>query len=90
MQYTVVGDAVNLASRLSNIAQADEILIQEDLYNQLDVHTRVISHKHAEITVRGRTEPVSTYVIEDLAVDYHPTLEQQAREILKEQQKHEA
>lgn len=90
MQYTVVGDAVNLASRLSTIAEADEILIQEDLYNQLHVHTRVVSHKHDEITVRGRTEPVSTYVIEDLAPDYQPTLDQQAREIIKERQRNDA
>jgi adenylate cyclase len=85
MQYTVVGDAVNLASRLSNIAGADEILVQEDLFNQVDLHTRVIAHKQGEITVRGKAEPVSTYVIEDLAMEYHKPLQQQARALLEEQ-----
>lgn len=85
MQYTVVGDAVNLASRLSNIAGADEILVQEDLFNQVDLHTRVIAHKHGEITVRGKTDPVSTYVIEDLAIEYHRTLREQAQALLEEQ-----
>ncbi len=35
MQYTVVGDTVNVASRLCSLAQAGEIIVSEDTYNAL-------------------------------------------------------
>jgi adenylate cyclase len=35
MQYTVVGDTVNVASRLCSLAQAGEIIVSEDTYHAL-------------------------------------------------------
>lgn len=84
MQYTVVGDAVNLASRLSHIAGPNEIIIQESLYNQLDVHTRVIAHRHGEIKIRGKAEGVTTYLVEDLAMDYQKKLAHQVNQLIAE------
>ncbi len=83
MQYTVVGDAVNLASRLSTLAGPGEILIQENLYDQLTVHTRVIASKKGELIIRGRSEPIHTYTIEDLSIDYQQQLADHAERILK-------
>jgi adenylate cyclase len=83
MQYTVVGDAVNLASRLSTVAGPGEILIQESLYDQLTVHTRVIAHKQGELTVRGKSDPIYTYVVEDLSIDYQLQLDDHISKILK-------
>lgn len=84
MQYTVVGDSVNLASRLSNIAGPDEVLIQEDLYNQLDVHTRVIAHRHGDIPIRGKSLGVTTYKVEDIAQDYQKKMARQVEQLIAE------
>jgi adenylate cyclase len=84
MQYTVVGDSVNLASRLSNIAGPDEVIIQEQLYNQLDVHTRVIAHKHGEIPIRGKSLGVKTYIVEDVAMDYQKKMDRQIDQLIAE------
>lgn len=67
MQYTVVGDAVNLAARLHNVAVSDQIAITEYLYRDKDVHERVKARRHELIKLRGKSEPVTTYIVEGVA-----------------------
>lgn len=73
MQYTVVGDVVNLASRLHTSAGEGEVIITEALYHDPDVHSRIKAHTHKKVELRGIAKPVSTYImtdtIENSAVD---------------------
>jgi class 3 adenylate cyclase len=64
LDYTIVGGAVNLASRLESAADVDEILISEDTFSLIK---DVIACKAKErIKVKGIAYPIMTYSVIDL------------------------
>lgn len=82
MQYTVVGDAVNLASRLQTVAEKDQIVVADNLVKDPDVQWQVIAHRHKYIQLRGISNPVTTYLVTDVKHDYSQTIDAQLSEII--------
>ena len=60
MDYTAIGNGVNLASRLESTAATGEIRISHETYaNVKDV---ILCGKREEITVKGFRNPINTYI----------------------------
>lgn len=65
MEFTAVGDTINLASRLQGLSNEGQILISQATYEQLEGF--VYANPAGEQYVRGREESVSVYEVLELA-----------------------
>ncbi|MGQ0604845.1 MAG: ATP-binding protein [Anaerolineales bacterium] len=60
-EYTAMGDAVNVASRLEHAAPVGGILIAHDTYRHVRGIFDVVVQ--APLAVKGKTEPIQTYIV---------------------------
>lgn len=66
MEYTVIGDSVNLASRLSHASEPNQIIVTEEMLNIPELAGRVEAIRHCSIKLRGKAEEVTLYRVEGL------------------------
>jgi adenylate cyclase len=83
MEYTVVGDAVNLASRLSHAGEPGQAILTEEMLRGKRLETRVATAHHAKIKLRGKREPVSIYQIIDILDPFREEMREEITEIIK-------
>ena len=60
MNYTVIGDNVNLAARLCSNAKPGEIIISNSVYNFLDDKSKFI--KSVPLSVKGKSKPIDNWL----------------------------
>ncbi len=69
MTFRMVGDAVNIAHRLVDIAKDGQIVISESVYQHLHVTSSTLLQKNlldpmGEVKIRGKDEPERPYLIQ--------------------------
>lgn len=67
MDYTIIGGAVNLTSRLEHAATPGSVLISYETY--ANVKDEILCEEVGTINVRGIAYPVSTYRVVDVKAD---------------------
>ncbi len=61
LQYTAIGDAMNVASRLVNVAGSGDIIISEDTYKH--VSGRIECKQLPPVKVKGKAEELKVYKV---------------------------
>lgn len=62
-EFTVMGNAVNLAARLMSKAEPDGILIDADFHSEVEAHCQ---SRPLDLTLKGFDKPVTVYAYESL------------------------
>ncbi|MBV8390690.1 MAG: adenylate/guanylate cyclase domain-containing protein, partial [Mucilaginibacter sp.] len=61
LDYTVIGDSVNVAQRLQSVAKAGQVLITEQVYEKIKESFRC--EINGEFTLKNKEKPVVTYAV---------------------------
>ena len=64
--YTAIGDTVNVASRLKDVARADEILITDKVAERIEYRSRVVPFEET-MRLKGRNANTKVYKLEELS-----------------------
>lgn len=70
MEFTIMGDNVNLASRLESVAEPGQVIISHSTYQKVKKHIKV--KKLSSVRVKGKKKPVLIYLAEKQKIREKP------------------
>jgi len=76
LQYTAIGDAMNVASRLVNVASSGEVIISENTYRH--VADRIDATALPPVKVKGKAEELKVYRVNGLLQRQMPSMSEWA------------
>jgi adenylate cyclase len=80
MEYTVIGDNVNVASRLTSVAEAGAILITKATYDLIQDRSWFTADEGGKVSIRGRKGKVMIYSVSGLQGEHHEFLKQEVQQ----------
>lgn len=82
IQFTVVGDTVNLASRLCSVANTNQIVITEETWHLPGIQKRLLASEYQRMHVRGKSQQISTWLVHDVQPELQASMNQEIDRIL--------
>lgn len=82
MQFTVVGDTVNLASRLCSVADTDQIVITEETWKLPGIREKLLATEYQRMHVRGKSQQISTWLVHDVRPELQVSMEREIDRLL--------
>ena len=89
LQYTVVGNAVNIASRLCNAASAGDLIISDSVQNEViksdaqHSNGKLLLEAPKLLSLKGKSHPVQTFVVKSVSAKYQALIDKQAKALQK-------
>lgn len=83
MQYTVIGDTVNLASRLCTTAKENQVIITEAVLNEKDIRKRILVSDYQEVQLKGKSTTTNSYVLGGFTAPYSEIIQHQVDHLMK-------
>ncbi len=84
MEYTVVGDSVNLASRLSHAGVPGQVIVTGEMLDQPELVGRIVTTHRGKIKLRGKKEQISIFHIRDIHDPFRSHMLEEIRNIMQE------
>jgi hypothetical protein len=72
LEYTAVGDAINLGSRLESLTREHGVAIIISEFTRQHVQDEFLTRELGQVTLRGRTQPVKIYGVLPADIRKHP------------------
>ena len=84
MQYTVVGDSVNLAARLCSVAKGNQIVLSEEVLSQPDIRNRVAVEPQGNVQLKGKSLETFCYRLHALHSPFQQLIDRQVQHLLEQ------